>query len=141
MKLKDQTNGADFSMYTHINLGFGAPGPDGDIAFSEEYMLPGVPQEIKASGAKVLISLGGWEGSGNFSTIMKSKDASANLIDNIVSVIEDNKLDGVDILWEYPGQSIYACFESDATNDVPNFLHYDGGDKYYSDIKNKTDLC
>lgn len=52
----------------------------------------------------VLISVGGWLGSGNFSDMALTKQSRSLFIDSAVKFIERNHLDGLDIDWEYPAQ-------------------------------------
>src|SRR5260370_37103760 len=52
----------------------------------------------------VLISVGGWLGSGNFSDMALTKQSRSLFIDSAVEFIERHQLDGLDIDWEYPGQ-------------------------------------
>lgn len=54
---------------------------------------------------KVLISVGGWLGSGNFSDMALTKTSRRVFIDSAVKFIERHQLDGLDIDWEYPGQN------------------------------------
>lgn len=53
----------------------------------------------------VLVSVGGWLWSGNFSDTMLTAQSRRAFIDSVVAFIEQNKLDGLDIDWEYPGQA------------------------------------
>jgi chitinase len=52
---------------------------------------------------KVLISVGGWLGSGQFSDMALTKKSRQIFIDSAVKFLERNQLDGLDIDWEYPG--------------------------------------
>ena len=52
----------------------------------------------------VLISVGGWLGSGNFSDMALSKQSRHLFLDSVVRFIDRNQLDGLDIDWEYPAQ-------------------------------------
>ncbi len=52
----------------------------------------------------VLISVGGWLGSGNFSDMALTKQSRRLFIESAVKFIDRNQLDGLDIDWEYPGQ-------------------------------------
>jgi chitinase len=52
----------------------------------------------------VLISVGGWLGSGNFSDMAFSKRSRRRFIDSAVVFIRRHDLDGLDIDWEYPAQ-------------------------------------
>ena len=52
----------------------------------------------------VLVSVGGWLWSGNFSDAVLTKQSRAAFIDSVIAFIEKYNLDGLDIDWEYPGQ-------------------------------------
>ncbi len=52
---------------------------------------------------RVLISVGGWLGSGNFSDMALTKESRGVFINSTVDFVTHHKLDGVDIDWEYPG--------------------------------------
>ena len=51
----------------------------------------------------VLVSVGGWGGSGGFSDMALTAASRARFIDSVVRFITRYKLDGLDIDWEYPG--------------------------------------
>lgn len=52
---------------------------------------------------KVLISLGGWTWSKNFSDAVLSDTSNRNFSQSAVDIVAKHDLDGVDIDWEYPG--------------------------------------
>ncbi len=52
---------------------------------------------------KILISIGGWTWSKNFSDAVLSDTACRNFAQSAVDIIVKHDLDGVDIDWEYPG--------------------------------------
>ena len=52
----------------------------------------------------ILVSVGGWLWSGNFSDAVLTKQSRKVFIDSVVAFIERYNLDGLDIDWEYPGQ-------------------------------------
>jgi chitinase len=52
---------------------------------------------------KVLVSVGGWTWSGNFSDLALTKQSRKAFIESAVQFIERYRLDGLDIDWEYPG--------------------------------------
>lgn len=52
----------------------------------------------------VLVSVGGWLWSGNFSDAVLTAQSRKAFIDSVVAFIEKYNLDGLDIDWEYPGQ-------------------------------------
>ncbi|HET8638200.1 MAG TPA: glycoside hydrolase family 18 protein [Acidobacteriaceae bacterium] len=51
----------------------------------------------------ILVSVGGWLGSGGFSDAALSAHSRKIFIDSVVSFLERYNLDGLDIDWEYPG--------------------------------------
>ena len=52
---------------------------------------------------KVLISVGGWTKSHGFHAAAASESSRKRAADNLVKFVVQNKLDGIDIDWEYPG--------------------------------------
>lgn len=53
---------------------------------------------------KILISIGGWSWSGNFSDAVLTPSSRQKFAKTSVAIVADHDLDGVDIDWEYPGQ-------------------------------------
>lgn len=51
---------------------------------------------------KILISIGGWSWSGNFSDAVLTPSSRKLFAKTSVDIVRDYKLDGVDIDWEYP---------------------------------------
>ena len=54
---------------------------------------------------KVLISVGGWLGSGNFSDMALTGESRRRFIESAITFITRHQLDGLDIDWEYPAQA------------------------------------
>lgn len=52
---------------------------------------------------KILISLGGWSWSENFSDAVLTETSRKKFTDSNINIVEKYNLDGVDIDWEYPG--------------------------------------
>jgi len=53
---------------------------------------------------KILISIGGWSWSGNFSDAVLTPSSRKKFAKTSAEIVANNDLDGVDIDWEYPGQ-------------------------------------
>ncbi len=51
----------------------------------------------------VLVSVGGWLGSGGFSDAALTAQSRSTFIDSVIAFLERYNLDGLDIDWEYPG--------------------------------------
>ena len=53
---------------------------------------------------KILVSVGGWTWSGNFSDMALTPQSRQRFIRSAVAFLERHKLDGLDVDWEFPGQ-------------------------------------
>lgn len=112
--------GLDFSTIqaeklTHINYAF-ANCIDGEIRFGSEenrtYNDSINVQDLadlgklkgKNPNLKILISVGGWSMSKNFSDVALTEESRAKFASSAVAFIKKHQIDGVDIDWEYPGQ-------------------------------------
>ncbi|KAJ2864477.1 hypothetical protein GGI22_001713, partial [Coemansia erecta] len=121
---QQETADVDFSKYTHVNLAFATPAQDGTISFGQKPSPTTVIGQIQAKNAKVLVSIGGWSGSKYFSALVKDTSASNPFITNIVNFVDTNKLDGIDIDWEFPGLAGNDGNSIDEANDTPNYLTF-----------------
>lgn len=52
---------------------------------------------------KIMISIGGWTWSKNFSNAVLTDTSTSNFAQSAVDIVSQHDLDGVDIDWEYPG--------------------------------------
>jgi chitinase len=103
-----QPSDVDAAKLTRINYAFaniqdgriviGAPVDEANFA-----TLVGLKQQNPS--LQVLISVGGWLWSGNFSEMALTKESRSRFIDSVSEFIERYKLDGLDIDWEYPGMA------------------------------------
>ncbi len=103
-----QPSDVDAAKLTRINYAFaniqdgriviGAPVDEANFA-----TLVGLKQQNPS--LQVLISVGGWLWSGNFSDMALTKESRSRFIDSVSEFIERYKLDGLDIDWEYPGMA------------------------------------
>ena len=59
--------------------------------------------KLKKPGLKILISIGGWTWSKNFSDAVLSDTSAKNFANSAVAIVSRFDLDGIDIDWEYPG--------------------------------------
>jgi chitinase len=103
-----QPSDVDAAKLTRINYAFaniqdgriviGAPVDEANFA-----TLVGLKQQNPS--LRVLISVGGWLWSGNFSDMALTKESRSRFIDSASEFVERYKLDGLDIDWEYPGMA------------------------------------
>lgn len=60
-------------------------------------------QKQRNPNLKILISIGGWSWSENFSDAVLSDTSRAGFAASAVDIVRQYQLDGIDIDWEYPG--------------------------------------
>ena len=108
---KDFTvNDIDLETFTHVIHAFAWPNKDGTLSTYSEMIDPSINTTIHEKGRKILIAIGGWGNSDEFSPILSDSLKRITFISNIISFLETNQYDGVDIDWEFPSS------ESDRKN-------------------------
>ncbi|EIN09004.1 glycoside hydrolase [Punctularia strigosozonata HHB-11173 SS5] len=111
--------------YTHVTYSFATTTDNSwdplSLADSDAKLLPTFVSEAHKSGVKAILSLGGWGGSQFFSTAMGSAQNRTRFVQELLEIVSEYDLDGVDFDWEYPGRQ----GEGDNTvssSDASNFL-------------------
>lgn len=87
---------------------FAIPAQDFSLYFTQWNSVDILQRLIKnghANGKKVCITIGGWTGSQYFSTAVENSANRETFAQNIANMVSLYGADGVDIDWEYPGQS------------------------------------
>lgn len=112
----------DGSLLTHLNFAFANLNLDGEIVVGDPWVDTEKSFESNASATtgvqghfaqikqlkkkyphlKVLISVGGWTWSTNFSDVANSKNKRAKFAQSAVEFCKKYGFDGVDIDWEFP---------------------------------------
>ncbi|KAK3330048.1 killer toxin alpha/beta [Apodospora peruviana] len=112
--------------YTHMHWGFAEIGPDFTVSIPDEHkQFDG----FKKLQINKIISFGGWGYSTEPATYDKLREAMqpanrGKFADNIVKFLQDNKLDGVDIDWEYPGAPDIPGVPPGKADDGANYLKF-----------------
>jgi GH18 family chitinase len=94
---------------TIINYAFFAPLPDGTIVgrdtVGDAMVLRGqrLTQLAHRHGVRVVLSLGGWEDSGNFPAVAARAESRTRFAHSCIELIREFNFDGIDIDWEFPG--------------------------------------
>ncbi len=86
-----------FNKLTHINHAGVSFGSDGSLNVPDGFLEPPLITGAHAAGVKVMLLLGG-----DFSSLSATPSIQGALVSNIVSFLNENGYDGVDIDWEYP---------------------------------------
>jgi chitinase len=84
----------------HANIGLNS---DGTLSIPDGFLEPELLTSAHAAGVKVLVLLGGDPGA--FSTVVADAGLRATLVSNLAKFIKDNHYDGVDVDWEFPGDT------------------------------------
>ncbi|KAI9346996.1 glycoside hydrolase superfamily [Obelidium mucronatum] len=89
----------------------------------DETWIPILNNKVRSKYPRLrtVISIGGWTGSTNFSSIAKNDAYTAKFAKNVRLFMDKNGFDGVDLDWEFPGGGGIDCLESDP-NDAANFV-------------------
>lgn len=97
----------DVGRLTHINYAFTRiedgevlpPTPSDSVNLARLRGLKAVNPDLS-----ILISVGGWSGSGGFSDAALTQESRERFARSAVQYVLDADIDGVDLDWEYPGQ-------------------------------------
>ncbi|VDB85453.1 unnamed protein product [Peniophora sp. CBMAI 1063] len=117
----------DFSRIDYIDFAFAVPQEDFTLDWDGSEDAPETLDRLvtmaHSKGKKVKVSVGGWSGSKHISPAVASGDSRRTFVTNIVDLYHRHNLDGIDIDWEYPGQSGSNGNEIDGS-DTANFLEF-----------------
>lgn len=110
----------DPAYMTHINYAFGHVNDtfDGVRVDNEDRLKSIVALKSENPNLKVLLSIGGW-GSGRFSEMAADEKNRLSFAKDCKRVVDEFKLDGIDIDWEYPTSSSAGISASE--NDTENY--------------------
>ncbi|KAK4496425.1 hypothetical protein PRZ48_012405 [Zasmidium cellare] len=119
----------DTSKYTHLMFAFGTLDTSYTVDLGDKTSQYEFKQFAGASGAKKILSIGGWAFSTDPSTysIFRNGVTAANrqkMAESIASFVKSNNLDGVNIDWEYPGAPDIPGIPPGSPDDGPNYLAF-----------------
>ena len=91
---------------THVNYAF--------ALIQDGKMVEGSPRDGENFAAltvlrrqhphlRVLVSVGGWTGSGGFSDVALTAEGRKRFVESVLDFVRRHDLDGLDVDWEYPG--------------------------------------
>ena len=92
-----------YSKLTHLCHAFVLPNADGSLNVGAGFLEPTLISGAHAAGVKVLVSIGGANGSAYFPGIAAGN--RANFANSVRNFILTNNYDGVDIDWEFPNNA------------------------------------
>lgn len=97
----------DAKKLTHVNYAFAYIGQDNKLKLGYPDIDPGNFKKLndlkkENNNLKVLLSVGGWNWSGQFSNTAATEAARKLFAESCVDIITKYKIDGIDLDWEYP---------------------------------------
>ncbi|MBW7886778.1 MAG: hypothetical protein H3C35_00280 [Bacteroidetes bacterium] len=115
-----------FSKVTMLNYAFWYPLPSGEItgrdaqgdsiALFHKNRKPSIIELAHQHKVRVLLSLGGWEDSGNFPAVSSSDSTRKKFAQSCADCIRTLGFDGIDIDWEFPGMAEHNGTANDKRN-------------------------
>ena len=98
----------DTSRITHVNFAFARIDVHGRVVLPDDASATRLAEIVAAKrtspALRVLISVGGW-GADGFSDAALTDDSRGRFADSAVALMRSHAADGIDLDWEYPGQS------------------------------------
>src|SRR5262249_27779205 len=100
--LYGSTQDIDFRLYTHLCHAFLTADGDGKIRPSRNVPNRTLTADAHKAGVQVLVSLGGWGWDKQFASIVAAPEAEDRYAKDVLSLVDENDYDGIDLDWEYP---------------------------------------
>ena len=97
-----------YDKFTHINYSFLTPKADGTFnPINNAWKLKQMVRDGHEHNVRVCISVGGWGWDAQFEELAAKAETRSAFVQNLKAFVNEYKLDGADIDWEYPnpGQS------------------------------------
>jgi GH18 family chitinase len=92
-----------YSKLTHINFAFIIPNADGTFApLLNPWKITELVSLAHQQKVKVLISVGGWGWDKQFTELAANPATRSTFVTDLLAIINQYHLDGVDMDWEYP---------------------------------------
>jgi chitinase len=104
-------NIVDYSRLTHVIFSFAHPTKEGSLLLNEDFALKNLRSMVTKAhdnDTKVMLAVGGWyhllggESYQYFKSAISNQDARTKLVNELTSLTEREKLDGIDIDFEHP---------------------------------------
>jgi chitinase len=125
----------DYSNLTHIIFSFAHPTAHGQLLMTGESALNNLRTTVNMAhnqGSKVILAVGGWfhvhggESYDYFKAAISNPTTRDNLVNELVSMVERENLDGVDIDFEHPRSNEDAQNLAAFTKELSEILHPKG---------------
>ncbi|KAI0047940.1 glycoside hydrolase family 18 protein [Auriscalpium vulgare] len=114
-----------WSKYTHMIYSFGTTSATEYVSLTDQdqTLLPDFVKNAHANNVKALLSIGGWGGGTNYSTIVGDATHRSGFVKTIADLVKQYSLDGIDFDWEFPNGEGIGC-NAHSADDTANFLSF-----------------
>jgi hypothetical protein len=122
-------NDIQFGKLTHVNYAFVLPTTTGGLqALDNPSKLQSLVSAAHANNVKVLIAVGGWNDGNDsgFESLAGNSTYRNNFVNNMVNMVNQYGLDGVDIDWEYPDNGTSSNNYSALMSQLSTAMHSRG---------------
>ncbi|CAO3693881.1 unnamed protein product [Umbelopsis ramanniana] len=106
----------------HVIYSFAEPDQHGKLTNFDTQQLQSVVKQAHAHNVGVSISVGGWDGSRYFSSLLSK--SSSTFAKTIISAVHEYSLDGVNIDWEFPNSQDAVVCNTRSSKDTANYLTF-----------------
>ncbi|KAI0774197.1 glycoside hydrolase [Fomes fomentarius] len=117
----------DFGRFDWIDFAFTVPEKNFQLSWDGSDDAPDALRRLvdraHQSGKRVKLSVGGWTGSKYFSSAVADPQGRVTLANNLLTMYDRYRLDGIDIDWEYPSQDGDGG-NLESPEDSANFLDF-----------------
>lgn len=128
-------NIVDYSKLTHAIFSFAHPTPDGGILLNGDSAINNLRTMVKEADkhdTKVILAVGGWfhinggESYEPFKAAISNPDSRTKLVNELTSIVDREKLDGIDIDFEHPRSKADAANLAAFAKELSDQLHPKG---------------
>ncbi|WP_419887358.1 glycoside hydrolase family 18 protein [Neobacillus niacini] len=125
----------DYSKLTHAIFSFAHPTPDGGILLNGDSAINNLRTLVKEADkhdTKVILAVGGWfhinggESYVPFKAAISNPDSRTKLVNELTSIVNREKLDGIDIDFEHPRSKADAANLAAFAKELSDQLHPKG---------------
>ncbi len=100
----EEVDRIQFGKLTHVNYSFVLPTTAGNLTEVDDAVMKRLVSQAHKQGVKVGLAVGGWNdgNTSGFEAMAASPAFRATFVANLMVLVEQYDLDGIDMDWEYP---------------------------------------
>ncbi|KAI8357261.1 glycoside hydrolase superfamily [Blakeslea trispora] len=114
----------NWGLFDHAVYSFSEPDAHGNMKSFSGSLLQSFTKKAHQHNVGVSISVGGWSGSKFFSSLVRTEANRKKFANNIVKLVSQYNLDGVNLDWEYPNDPNGMSCNQKNKKDTANYLAF-----------------